>query len=103
MVIYILKSLKEWQIMITEYAIDKGFEWEKKDVDTMLLRIHSELSEAAEAVRDEEWDKFAEELADVFIRLANCAEVMGIDLENEIEKKHQLNLQRPPLHGRKRK
>ncbi|MCW3976160.1 MAG: hypothetical protein NWE86_07980 [Candidatus Bathyarchaeota archaeon] len=98
-----MKSLKEWQRMITEYAIDKGFKWKKKDIDTMLLRIHSEISEASEAIRDEDWDKFAEELADVFIRLANCAEVMGIDLEKEIEKKHQINLQRPSLHGRKRK
>jgi NTP pyrophosphatase (non-canonical NTP hydrolase) len=99
----ILRSLKEWQKIITEYAIDKGFNWDKRDIDTMLLRIHSEISEASEAVRDEDWNKFAEELADVFIRLANCAEVMEIDLEKEIEKKHKTNLHRPTLHGRKRK
>ena len=34
-----------------------------------------------------------EELADVFIRLVNCAEVMEIDLEKEVEKKHQKNLE----------
>ncbi len=98
-----LKSLREWQKAVTKYAIDKGFNWNKSDVDTMLLRMHSEISEASEAVRDEDWDRFGEELADVFIRLVNCAEVMEIDLEKEVEKKHQRNLERPMLHGRKRK
>ena len=98
-----MKDLKEWQESVTKYAIEKGFEWKKSDVDTMLLRIHSEISEASEAIRDEDWDTFAEELADVFIRLVNCAEVMGIDLEEEVEKKHLRNLKRPTLHGRKRK
>ena len=98
-----MKDLKEWQESVTKYAIEKGFEWKKSDVDTMLLRIHSEISEASEAIRDEDWDTFAEELADVFIRLVNCAEVMGIDLEKEVEKKYLRNLKRPTLHGRKRK
>lgn len=98
-----MKSLREWQKEITKYAIDHGFKWEREDVDTMLLRIHSEISEASEAARDEKWDDFAEELADIFIRLANCAEVMGIDLEREVERKHRINLNRPKLHGRKRR
>jgi len=98
-----LRSIKEWQKVVTKYAIDKGFNWNKSDVDTMLLRMHSEISEASEAVRDEEWDRFGEELADIFIRLVNCAEVMEINLEKEVEKKHQKNLKRPKLHGRKKK
>ncbi len=98
-----LRSISEWQKVVTKYAIEKGFDWDKSDVDTMLLRIHSEISEASEAVRDEEWGRFGEELADIFIRLVNCAEVMEIDLEKEVENKHQKNLERPNLHGRKRK
>ncbi|MFH0749085.1 MAG: MazG nucleotide pyrophosphohydrolase domain-containing protein [Candidatus Bathyarchaeota archaeon] len=98
-----MKSLKEWQKTVTDFAIEHGFNWKKNDVDTMLLRLHSEVSEASEAVRDEDWQGFAEELADIFIRLANIAEVMEVDLETEIEKKHQINLTRPVLHGRKRK
>ena len=93
----------QWQKEITKYAIEKGFDWEKNEADTMLLRIHSEVSEASEAIRDEDWDTFAEELADIFIRLANCAEVMGIDLEKEVEKKYSKNIKRAKLHGRKRK
>ena len=57
--------------MVTNWAISKGFNWTKDDVDTMLLRIHSEVSEASEAIRDEDAEGFAEELADVFIRLVN--------------------------------
>ena len=98
-----MKSLKDWQKTVTRYAVEHGFDWKKSDVDTMLLRLHSEVSEASEAARDEDWEGFAEELADIFIRLVNCAEVMGIDLEREVEEKHQTNLSRPVLHGRKRK
>lgn len=98
-----LRSLKEWQKTATESAFERGFDWDKSDVDTMLLRLHSEVSEASEAARDEDWEGFAEELADIFIRLANVAEIMEVDLETEVEKKHQKNLSRPKLHGRKRK
>jgi len=98
-----MRSLKEWQQKVTKYAIEHGFDWKKSDVDTMLLRLHSEVSEAAEEARDENLEGLAEELADIFIRLVNLVEVMGIDLEREVEKKHQVNLSRPKLHGRKRK
>jgi NTP pyrophosphatase (non-canonical NTP hydrolase) len=69
----------------------------------MLLRIHSEVSEASEAARDENKEELAAEMADIFIRLANACEVMGIDLEAEVTKKHEKNLLRNKLHGRKRK
>ncbi len=98
-----MKSIREWQKIITEYAIDHGFNWTKDDIDTMLLRIHSEVSEASEAARDENKDELAEEMADIFIRLANTCEVMEIDLEVEVAKKHNKNLLRDKLHGRKRK
>ena len=96
-------SIKEWQIEITQYAIDHGFDWTPDEIDTMLLRIHSEVSEASEAARDENMEELAEEMADIFIRLANACEVMGIDLEEEVKKKQTKNIQRPKLHGRKRK
>jgi NTP pyrophosphatase (non-canonical NTP hydrolase) len=99
----LMKSIKEWQKTITEYAVDHGFNWTSNDIDTMLLRIHSEVSEASEAVRDENKQELAEEMADIFIRLANACGVMGIDLEAEVTKKHAKNLSRNRLHGRKRK
>ncbi|HDQ05608.1 MAG TPA: hypothetical protein ENN36_02650 [Candidatus Bathyarchaeota archaeon] len=98
-----MMQIREWQKEITRYAVEHGFDWTPKDIDTMLLRIHSEVSEASEAVRDENMKELAEEMADIFIRLANACEVMGIDLEEEVKRKHNKNLLRPKLHGRKRK
>ena len=98
-----MKSIKEWQKAITDYAVDHGFNWTPDDIDTMLLRIHGEVSEAGEAARDENKEELAEEMADIFIRLANACEVMGIDLEKEVKKKHEKNRLREKLHGRKRK
>jgi NTP pyrophosphatase (non-canonical NTP hydrolase) len=97
------RSLRDWQTIVTEYAVNHGFDWTTEEVDTMLLRIHSEVSEAGEALRDDDVTTFAEELADIFIRLVNCAEVMGVDLEREVIAKHAKNVQRPHLHGKHRK
>ena len=97
------RSIKEWQTIVTEWAISKGFNWTKDDVDTMLLRIHSEVSEASEAIRDENFKGFAEEMADIFIRLVNLCEVCGINLEKEVVEKQNTNINRPKLHGRKKK
>ena len=94
------RSIKDWQSIITEWAVLKGFSWTTGDVDTMLLRIHSEVSEASEAIRDNNPEGFAEELADIFIRLVNLCEVCEINLEEEVIKKHNKNLDRPHLHGR---
>ena len=96
-------TIRGYQGMLNDWAEANGFKWSKKEVDTMLLRIISEAIEGSEAVRDENWKLFAEEMADIFIRLVNCCEVMGIDLQNEVHKKHQKNLKRPFLHGRKNK
>ena len=74
------------QKTITDSAVDHGFDWTTCDIDTMLLRIHSEVSEAGEAARDENKTELAEEMADILIRLANACEVMGIDLEAEVKK-----------------
>ncbi|MEM2842123.1 MAG: MazG nucleotide pyrophosphohydrolase domain-containing protein [Thermoproteota archaeon] len=98
-----VRSIKDWQQTITEWATKKGFTWTKGDADTMLLRIHSEVSEASEAIRDKDFKGFAGELADIFIRLVNLCEVQGINLEEEVVAKFNKNLDRPYLHGRKKK
>jgi NTP pyrophosphatase (non-canonical NTP hydrolase) len=98
-----LRSIKDWQRTATDFAVSKGFTWTRKDVDTMLLRIHSEISEASEAIRDNDVEGFAEELADVFIRLVNLCEVWDINLEEEVVKKHNKSIERPFLHGHPKK
>lgn len=47
-----IRTLKDWQDGIREYAESKGFTWTKAEIDTMLLRLISEVCEAAEAARD---------------------------------------------------
>lgn len=98
-----VRSIRDWQQIITEWAVCKGFSWTKKDAGTMLLRIHSEVSEASEAIRDDNFEDFAEELADIFIRLVNLCEVWNLNLEDEVIRKYNKNLNRPHLHGRQRK
>ena len=49
------------------------------------------------------WGHIGEEFADIFIRLADAAEVLDIDLEEEVIKKMVINEARPHLHGRARR
>lgn len=98
-----MRTIKEWQVYIRDWAKRKGFHWTLDDIDTVLLRLHSEVSEASEDARDLNWDHIGEEFADIFIRLADVCEVLKIDLEAEVEKKMVINEARPHLHGRARR
>lgn len=62
--------------------------------------IHSELSEMTEAARSGDFLLFAEEMADVFIRLLHMAGAMNIDIEQEISIKMKKNEARPFRHGK---
>ena len=69
-------------------------------IATRLMLIVSELGEALEALRYDDRDNFAEELADVAIRLADLCGGLGIDLEAEIKKKMEKNKSRGYKHGK---
>jgi len=96
-------TIIEWQKIIRKWAISKGFKWKKTDIDTILLRLHSEISEASEAIRDNNIILFKEECADIFIRLVDMCEVMEFDLEEWVNIKHNININRQYLHGRSNK
>ncbi len=68
---------------------------------TAMGLIHSEVSEALEAIRNRDYENFKEELADVFIRLIDCSHGMRIDLAQAITKKLEINKQRGFRHGGK--
>jgi len=97
-----MRSIKRWQIDIHHYAQDKGWWKEHRPVPELLCLLHSEISEALEAHRTYDDTNFREELADIAIRLLDMCEALEIDLEFEIERKHEINLSRPYRHGGKR-
>ena len=66
-----------------------------------MMLVTTEVAEAAEAVRKGDMENFAEELADVCIRVFDCAEALGINLEQEIVNKMAKNEARPLKHGGK--
>lgn len=71
-------------------------------VPAVLALIHSEASEALEAFRKNDPMNFAEELADVLIRVLDCAQGLGIDIDAEVGRKLEKNRSRSYRHGGKR-
>jgi len=84
-------------------AVNKGF-WDsdvKQTVAGGLMVIVTELGEACEADRIGDRENFAEELADVIIRVADLCGGLGIDIEKAVEQKMCKNEGRPRLHGKR--
>lgn len=78
-------------------------EWEtsKYKVPAVLALIHSEVSEALEAFRKNDAINFAEELADVLIRVLDCSAGLRIDMDWEVAAKLEKNKLRGHKHGGK--
>lgn len=96
-------SIKECAKLVHANAVGKGW-WNepKRSVPELLCLVHSEVSEALEAYRNDDDRNFREELADIVIRVFDMAEALGIDIEQEILDKHSFNLTRPYRHGEKK-
>ena len=77
-------DLKKLQKEIYQNKVDKGFN--VTDVNKEFCLTYGEIAEAYEAWRKKK-DDLGEELADVAIYLLGLSEILGIDLENEIQKK----------------
>lgn len=84
-----------------ETAKSKGWHDEPRETGTLLALIHSEVSEALEADRKGDQDNFAEELADICIRVFDLCGSKGIDLEKAIHEKMERNKGRSYKHGGK--
>ena len=70
-------------------------------VGDALALLHSEVSEALNAHRNDDQDNFKEECADIAIRLFHMCYDLKIDLNQAIKEKMKINEQRPVNHGRK--
>ena len=84
-----------------ETAKSKGWHEEERETGTLLALIHSEVSEALEADRKGDDENFAEELADVCIRIFDLCGARNIELGAAIEKKMAKNIGREYKHGGK--
>jgi NTP pyrophosphatase (non-canonical NTP hydrolase) len=91
------------QLCKEAYAIATSKGWHDKPIETgtLLALIHSEVSEALEADRKGDAENFAEELADVCIRIFDLCGSREIDLEKAIHEKMERNKGRSYKHGGK--
>jgi NTP pyrophosphatase (non-canonical NTP hydrolase) len=95
-----------------ETAERNGFH-ENRTFGDIVALIHSEVSEALESFRDGHEphvlyfgdngkpEGIPSELADIIIRVADCAGVYGIDLDEAVRVKMDYNSTRPFKHGGK--
>jgi NTP pyrophosphatase (non-canonical NTP hydrolase) len=99
--------MKELGYEIHKIAADRGWTIPQSFTETdaiarKLCLIHSEVSEALEAVRVNDKGNFGEELADIIIRTLHLAHGLNIDIDNEVSHKIEVNRTRPYMHGGKR-
>lgn len=84
-------NIHEMQKAVYQNKLNKGFN--VTDVNKEFCLLYGEVAEAYDAWRKKKAD-VGEELADVAIYLMGLSEILGIDLEREIEKKMAVNQDR---------
>jgi len=94
------KTLHELLIECHAIAKEKGFWDEERNDGECIALMHSELSEALEALRHCNPKAFVEELADLCIRVFDYCGAKDIDLGLAIERKMEYNKTRPHKHGK---
>lgn len=110
-------SVREWCDRAFALAKEKGW-WpeDQSPVDRIpeaLALIHSEVSEALEAYRNDAYltmrlekdgkpEGFVVELADVLLRVFDLCGALGLNLEQALVRKHEFNKTRPYRHGGKK-
>ncbi|MDO5568725.1 MAG: MazG-like family protein [bacterium] len=84
-------NLKKVQKEIWQNKVNKGFN--TMDVNKEFCLLYGEVAEAYEAYRKKK-DDLGEELADIAIYLMGLSEMLGFDLEEQIEYKVNKNSKR---------
>ena len=98
---YFFSSLNKLAVNIHSWSESKHFETNYDNVPEKLMFIVSELSEALEAARDDNWRDFEEEVADALIRLLDMSAGLGLNLTKAVHDKMIKNEGRAMKHGRK--
>lgn len=107
--------IKDLQRIAHQDSVRNGwYDGPERNLPEMICLMHSELSEALEALRDPnedgslkqsekipEFSELEEELADAIIRIADFAEYQGLNLEDAISAKLAMNRTRGFKHGGK--
>lgn len=86
-----MKTISEMQAEVFRNKLEKGFN--VTDVNLEFCLTYGELAEAHEAWRKRKGN-VGEELADVAIYLMGLAQMLGVDLQSEIERKVDINRRR---------
>lgn len=95
-------TLNEYCKECHQIAVDHGwYDRERNPLEVAML-IVTELAEFAEEIRSGNGIAAREELADVFIRLADYCGHMHINLEEEVGLKMEKNKKRSYRHGGKK-
>jgi NTP pyrophosphatase (non-canonical NTP hydrolase) len=95
-----INTANGWEVFTPQDWPEKGRHSVLKLCTHMAL-VHSEVSEATEAIRHDDHINFAEELADIIIRVASIAHGLGISLDKEVKLKLKTNAGRGHRHGGK--
>lgn len=95
-------GVRDFIVECHRIAKEKGWWKEPRNDGELIALMHSELSEALEAMRSSgRKEDIAEELADCCIRIFDYCGAKEIDLEKDLLKKIEYNKTRPYRHGKK--
>ncbi len=84
-------NVREMQNAAYQNKVNKGFNITNVEMEFCLL--YGEVSEAYDAYKKKK-DDLSHELADVAIYLLGLSEILGVDLENAIKEKMDINAKR---------